>query len=740
MKFRSAFFSFLSLLLIVMVSCMQLEACSLFQKKGTTKLVIRLTLDPNLARTMEKQASAAKTARTTVPASDWTIAHYSIEGTHSDGTVVTVDNASSSTEQQLKPGDWTFTARAFSAAGLEVANGTKSARLQPGRSATLVIMLLPLEGTGSLELSISSSYPLADGEKISGSLSYKGLPGHLGTISPDPIPIEILPGQSVFSLAAIQAGYYELGLCHFDSEGNPAGGLADIILILAGFQTKGSCTIEVGASVLGFSPVNIDPSPLETPLASVNHLLPHGGTIAPLVIPCSGDNAESLTSSWYFNGQKQSSGTPIASGGRLLPANTIACPPLNENSGLSKVQANFIEQSQASGRAASANIVYEFIGGPAGSWTSWEAGYDYRAAMGASLFRKGEESNKGAGKSSVIRAVAGSPSGLIAVSGMDIDSALHVFAAPCGAEISAGEGSGTTILPPSSSWIRLWRDQIRIDGSAKNEDVLAVSSDARRIAATQTGSTTGWLRIYTLDENGDQVSVFDTSIGMGAPSGLRELKALDFSSDGCRLYAISSPSQTIFSYVNDGQTWVCKTNMSIPEAGTGTKNLKDLQVTSSDAIVVVSCETSQLFIYADDGTGVLNREQTIAAESTGGFILASPTAVAVSASRDVFYVLNNTDEILVYGRAQASDPYALLGGIRLPASVAGAKCICAGAASDGSQDEVLCVVGGDGIGFYHVDAVGHLLESDILHPDAENLAGLAEANCVCYAGGAYIIG
>lgn len=726
----------------VLLCIVLLGACSLFQKPGTSKLLLKLsfTLEPARARDMTPQAKQARTARTITPSDSWKIAQYNIDGLHSDGTSVSLKSAETSLNLQLKPGDWAFTVKAFTQAGQEVACGTQSARLQPGRSATLVVNLLPLEGNGSLELSISSSYPLAQGEKITGSLNFLGLPGHPDSGESPPIPIEIQPGQSVLTLPSVQAGYHELSLCLVDSNNDPSGGLAEVVLVLAGFQTKASCTVEVGASGLSFSPKLADPSPLSTPVCSVKHVLARGSSIAPLVVLTDGGPAEEISSSWYFNGRKHGSSLSVSSGG-ILPATTLVCPPTQETFGLSKLQASFIGRSTVSGRAVSTSVSYDLIDGPAGSWSSWVSGYDYRAAVGPSLFRGDSDGDNGTGNKASVRGLASSPQGLVAIAGLDSDSALHAFVSPAGQEVGAG-GAGDSEpskLPPSASWMRLWRDQIKVEGSAKNADVLAFSCDGSHLAATQSGSTAGWLKIYALDAGGDIQSTFTTTPNLGAPTGLRELKALCFSNDSARLYTIGSPDQTIFSYAEDGQTWVCRSTLAIPEAGAGSQNLKDLEVTTSGAIVVSSGEASKLFVFNDDGTGLLSLGQTIV-PGTGSHILNSPSSIAASLVCDRFYVLNDKDEILIYGRAETAAPYSLQSGLKLPTNVSGASCLSVGSASPDSSEEILCVVGGADVGFYKVDAAGNFVGSDSIRPDAGNASGLGGASAVCHSGVTFFVG
>jgi hypothetical protein len=726
----------------------ELSGCGLFQKKGVSKLSLKMQLEPEIDRIMTKQQGEPlpdnllndlphDDHKTVTPSTEWKVAKYTIEGVHADSSTLTLSSTDSNISVELKPGDWTFSVKAFAASDQELASGTKAVRLQPGRSSSLTVKLLPIQGQGSLELTIGSDYQRNPGEKIVGSLSYLGLPGYPKPENPSAIPIDISAGQSVFSVQAIDAGYYELNLSLLDSDGNAASGLADVVLVLTGFQTKGTCNLEVGNSSSTFLPLAIDVGPLASPVINVRHMLSYDATIVPMAVPESENGSSDLESSWYMNGQKLGKSLTGTDVGRF-PPNTLFCPPISASPGLSKVQIGVVARSTTSGRATCANTSYDFLDGPRGGWSRWLAGYNYKSAMGLSVFRKGADGNTGTGNKATVRAVASSKNGIVAITGMDYDSAVHVFASPSGLAVG-NDMQGPITLPPSASWARLWRDQFKIDGSAKNADVLAVSEDGLRIAATQSGSTSGWLKIYDLDASGDIVSTFTTSPSLGGPSGLRELKALCFSNDGSRLYAMSGQTKSLFSYGFDGSGWTLRSVAALAEVGSSSQNVRDLELTASEAVVISSGETSKLFVFKDDGTGSLSLEQTILPNASG-YVLKTPSALAKSSLGDRFYVLSDGKEVLIYGRNDGSGAYTLQGGITLELSVASADSISVCKLPNESTNEVLCVVGSTDLGFYKIDMAGNVVARDTIHPDATNSSGLANADTVCSDGKSFLVG
>jgi hypothetical protein len=260
------------------------------------------------------------------------------------------------------------------------------------------------------------------------------------------------------------------------------------------------------------------------------------------------------------------------------------------------------------------------------------------------------------------------------------------------------------------------------------------------VAATQTGSTTGWLRIYDLDPSGDIVSTFTTSPASGGPPNLRELKALRFSKDGTKLYTVSGQSKSLFAFVNSGSGWALRSTVALTDVGSSSQNVKSLEVTPSGSIVISSGETSKLFVFKDDGSGNLSLDHTIV-PNTSGYILKAPSAFATSSYYDGFYVLNDGKEVLLYTRSEPSKAYTLRMGIPLESSVANADSLSVLDLKNGYCTEIVCVVGGTDVGLYTIDTnSGTVADSDSIHPDVPNLSGLANADTVCCDGKSFLIG
>jgi hypothetical protein len=104
-------------------------------------------------------------------------------------------------------------------------------------------------------------------------------------------------------------------------------------------------------------------------------------------------------------------------------------------------------------------------------------------------------------------------------------------------------------------------------------------------------------------------------------------------------------------------------------------------------------------------------------------------------------VVNDAKEILLYIRSESSRPYTLLTGIPLEASLVGAKSISVYDLQRGDREEALCVVGGSNVGLYKINTLwGTVVDQDLIHPDALDLSGLANADTVCNDGKSFFIG
>ena len=708
-------------------------ACGGFQNNRLGTLSLRLSLDT--VAPPPKDATGRGHSKSLTPAEPWNPSRYAISGSGPGGAEFTLESVETSAETKLVPGEWNIAVRALSTGGKEVASGTSSCILQPGRTTSTRVILLPLEGTGDLALSIVKNFEIPAGGRISGTLDYKGLPGHPAPSSPSPLPIDIPAEQTSITFQGIRAGHYTVSLRLSDSDDVIAGGVVETILVMAGFLTEGTCPITMGSPGLGFSILPLPFSPLPPPFLSVSHIVSQNHSFLPLAISRSAEFGGGETPGrWFVNGLEIGSGVRLTGNLGLLPPNTLVFPPDSAaDPAVSLLRADYVESSGSSFQTGSAGITAKAGKSLETGSYGWRGSYDYASAAGPALHESASAFSTGTGVPYAVKAVAGSPSGLVAATGLDKEGAVHAFAAGYGADLELLAGSGTSTLPIDASWIRLWRDEIKIGGSAKNADRLAISKDGGFIAAAS--SVSNWLRVYALDTDGKIIGSFDQTSSAPNLGDFSNIKALCFSEDGRRLYAAANSPEAVYSF-DVGRSGVSfASRLALERVTASSLMLQDLKVTVSGMIAVTSREASRLYFIRDQGGLSLEAIEGKAADGSGP---NNPSSIAVSTEGDAFYVLCDGDRILCFAWDNPSSSYIQASAFSLPAIAKDSSFLNAGKNPDGTPD-ILLASGGPALVFIEMDPDHLPVEFNSLSPPSGDETGIASANGACFVRGAFVL-
>lgn len=711
-------------------------ACAGFQNNRLGTLELKLSLETGAAQAKDALGRPmAGGSKSITPSEPWHPSRYVISGTGPGGAEFSIESAETSTETKLVPGEWSITVHAFSGAGKEVASGTSLCVLQPGRTTATRIILFPIEGTGDLTLTIVKNFQIPSGGRISGTLNYKGLPGSTAASGQAPLPIDIPAEQTSIVFQGIPAGHYTIALKLSDSDEIVAGGLVETILVMAGFLTEGTCTIVMGSPLVDLSTVLFPSSPLPAPLLSANHTVSENHAFLPLAVSRSeGFAGEEMTRQWFVNGEEIGPGVRLIGNLGILPPNTMVFPPDSSFvSPVSTIRADYVEESGESFQTGSAGLLAR-IGKSIESGTyGWRTSYDYSSAAGPALHESASSFNTGAGVSYTVKAIAGSPSGLIAVAGLDKDGAMHAFAAGYGAVLDPLAGTGASTLSIDASWIKLWRDEIKIGGASKNADRLAISKDGAFIAAASSVST--WLRVYALDIDGNILSSFDLTSSVPNLGEFSNIKALCFSEDGKTLYAAANSPEAVYSF-NIDRAGVSFASMIALQRVTGASlMMQDLKVTASGAIVATSRDASRIYLIGDSGSLSL---EGIIEKATDGSGPNNPSSIAVSTEGDAFYVLCSGNRGICFARDNPSSSYAQAASFSLPANAESSSCLSAGK-NPGGTAEILFASGGTNIAFIEMGTDRLPFRYDSLAPLPADETGIASANGACFVRGAFIL-
>ncbi|PKL05911.1 MAG: hypothetical protein CVV53_07030 [Spirochaetae bacterium HGW-Spirochaetae-9] len=649
--------------------------------------------------------------------------------------MLSLDSSATVVEEKLSPGEWALEVKAFTTAGKEVAMGSTLCLLQPGRTTSAKILLYPIEGTGTLSLAIDKNLEVPTGGRITGNLSFKGLPGKALPQAPAIITVDIPAEQSSLEFEDLGAGHYGIFLQLLGSDGIVSGGCVETILIVAGFQTSGACKITMGMPIVDLSAALYPASALPAPIISVEHTFSDDAVPLPIAVSRSApEEGEAMLRRWYVNGEDAGMAVELVGNRGLLPEGTFVLPRLTGPSSLSTMRVDFVEESLQSFRAGSASATLDAGRSARVSGFSWRASYNYAAAMGRSLGETTGAFTNGTGTASSIKAIAASPSGMIAVSGLDYEDALHAFAATYGAELDPAASPGAEPLSIDASWIRLWRNKMKVNNDYKNADRLAISDDGHYLAAAASSATSSWIWLARLDEGGLYLDSSATIAGSGNLANMISIKGLCFSPGGDKLFAVANKKDTIFAF-SVGELGLNYAAHIELDGLNDALSLEDIKVTRSGSIVVSAEMTSKLYVIQDDTS--FSTPTAIAGNSESGPY--HPTSIAISEEGDAFYVLCDGDEILCFSRTDPSSPYSQVSSFSLPYEAEGASCMAVGTSPVGGC-ETLAVAGGDSLVFFDMGSDRIPDNEVVISAACCNVAEIADAKALSYLSGAFIVG
>lgn len=667
-----------------------------------------------LAGLSARSTASQDGARTLHPSAPWVAITHSISGSGPGGASFSLQTASGSAEARLIPGEWSITVTGYSGSGMAVVSGSGSAMLEAGRESDLFLTLAPLQGTGSLTLSLSVNYPVASEARITGNLVREGFPGETpGALPYLPLPIDIPATQGSLAFASLPAGFYTLSMSMADGSGT-LGGISETVLVLAGYDTDGICSFELGTPqfTLGFrtDPATIlDGLVIQSPMR-ISKSRPFAVAAARALA--------GTTGSWTINGIGAGQSRSLSDASS--PLSQVAISGTMDASSLPLLsRIDFLADPDDGGARGSASGRLETLNGPSGARWSWRASIDADSSETPSLFRTGDPYNTGTGATGTVRAVASSGNGVVAVSGLDGEGALHLFLS----------------VPGGAGFIRLWRDRILVGSSVRNADRLALSEDGRMLAAAATTGT--WLRICFLTEKGDIAATRDLTYSSPGLPQFDSIRSLRFSRDGSRLYALANSPESIYTFDVNRETASAalrgRFDLDALQPGQA-MSMSDLTV-GPDGLVAASASgigTLYLLSPSADGlslSGSLDR-------AAGGW--TSPERIAFDDSGLTLYVLTDGSALKALTRAATGTPLTGEGvTIPIPAVVHPAKfmALAPPGTAPSPASSTICVAGGPGIVFLEIPHENpELFSTDSVLPSSSDFSAAGNVVDCAFAG------
>jgi hypothetical protein len=228
------------------------------------------------------------------PAESLTVATYQISFTRSGQPRVplSVPGGTIQTEPiYLKPGNWTVTLSAENSTGDAIGVASDAVTVVAGHTSTLTLIILSLQGKGTLTLDADTSDLAMSDLSLTGFL----VPG----VGGDPIPVSFTMGdQSAGYSDLVPAGSYRLDLVLKDGA-QVLGSYVDTVLVVARLSTTSSLGIKarLGAVVIELEDQILRPIPIN--LSGAQATLSGGATMTVTATPAVPVDSYQ----WYLDGE-----------------------------------------------------------------------------------------------------------------------------------------------------------------------------------------------------------------------------------------------------------------------------------------------------------------------------------------------------------------------------------------------------------------------------------------------------
>ena len=218
------------------------------------------------------------------------IAYHSVSGAGPDGATFSEPHVTGTVlvENNLMAGAWTVAADAYNADDVRIGHGEESVAILPAQIAQVEILVRPLAGDGTLDVTVLWAPGSIADPSVSATLTEADGTSH-------PIAFTTGTGSAESVGNALGAGYYELGLQVLDG-GQVVWGVLEVVRILSGQTTSAELRSGVGGLEVTIVPEMDDPIAIALTGQQAN--LPFGGDMQVTAIP-----AEAVDSyQWYLNG------------------------------------------------------------------------------------------------------------------------------------------------------------------------------------------------------------------------------------------------------------------------------------------------------------------------------------------------------------------------------------------------------------------------------------------------------
>ncbi len=279
-------------------------------------------------------------SRTIIPELSMEPESYEIIGIGPDSTTFTETSTDASiTVDNLAFGDWSITVTAFNEDETIIGSGTGNVSVHSNETSILEIVVTPIAGIGSLDLTLNWTESDVDSPEVIASL--------LPTVG-DSIELEftVNSGTATYSGTDIDSGYYTLTLQLLDN-GILTLGTVEVVRVVSDQTTTGVFTFDDIKEATGTITTNIDvqmANPLLVSIAGSNETKPQNEIIT--LTASVADYTDNITYVWYIDAAS------IGTGDTFNFDDTLALGPYNVS-----VTAFSIDGSRAGSETISIEVI-----------------------------------------------------------------------------------------------------------------------------------------------------------------------------------------------------------------------------------------------------------------------------------------------------------------------------------------------------------------------------------------------
>jgi hypothetical protein len=211
----------------------------------------------------------------------------------------------------LKYGDWTVTVEALNAAGTLIGSDQQTATIVTGQNTALNMTVRPLNGYGTLNLTVNWN---------TSAVASPGIKAQLVTAAGTTLTLSFSStagGSASYSNSSVPTGYHTLVL-QLEDGGVLVAGAVEIVRIVKGQVTSGSFDFQQANGVGGQITVNVTPdldSPIDVAMSGQLAQLSQGTNMTVTASVPAGTGT--VVYAWYLNGASKSVGQSYALGSSL---------------------------------------------------------------------------------------------------------------------------------------------------------------------------------------------------------------------------------------------------------------------------------------------------------------------------------------------------------------------------------------------------------------------------------------